>query len=46
MNVAYDFGDKEDFSGDAADAFQLMSDKFLDGMPCDMANLPVESDDG
>lgn len=46
LNVAYDFGAKEDFSGDASDAFQLMSDKFLDGMPCDMANLPVESDDG
>lgn len=46
LKIAYDFGAMEDFSGDAADAFQLMSDKFLDGMPCDMANLPVESDDG
>lgn len=46
LKIAYDFGAKEDFSGDASDAFQFMSDKFLDGMPCDMANLPVESDDG
>lgn len=46
LKIAYDFGSKEDFSGDASDAFQFMSDKFLDGMPCDMANLPVESDDG
>lgn len=43
LKIAYDFGAKEDFSGDASDAFQFMSDKFLDGMPCDMANLPVES---
>lgn len=46
LKIAYDFGAKEDFSGDASDAFQFMSDKFLDGMPCDMANLPVESNDG
>lgn len=46
LKIAYDFGAKEDFSGDAPDAFQFMSDKFLDGMPCDMANLPVESNDG
>ncbi len=46
LKIAYDFGANEDFSGDAPDAFQFMSDKFLDGMPCDMANLPVESDDG
>ena len=46
LKIAYDFGANEDFSGDASDAFQFMSDKFLDGMPCDMANLPVESDDG
>ena len=46
LEIAYDFGAKENFSGDASDAFQFMSDKFLDGMPCDMANLPVESDNG
>ena len=46
LKIAYDFGAKEDFSGDASDAFQFMSDKFLDGMPCDMANLPVESNGG
>lgn len=46
LKIAYDFGAKEDFSGDASDAFQFMSDKFLDGMPCDMANFPVESDNG
>ena len=46
LKIAYDFGAKEDFSGDASDAFQFMSDKFLDGMPCDMANLPVESNEG
>ncbi|MBS5967362.1 MAG: hypothetical protein KIA06_07955 [Finegoldia magna] len=46
LKIAYDFGAKEDFSGDASDAFQFMSDKFLDGMPCDMANLPVESNYG
>ena len=46
LKIAYDFGAKEDFSGDASDAFQFMSDKFLDGMPCDMVNLPVESNDG
>ena len=32
LEIAYDFGAKEDFSGDASDAFQFMSDKFLDGM--------------
>ena len=46
LEIAYDFGAKENFSGDATCAFQLMSEKFLDGMPCDMANLPVESNDG
>ena len=46
LRIAYDFGKREDFSGDASDAFQFMSDKFLDGMPCDMANLPVESNGG
>ncbi|MFR2370692.1 MAG: hypothetical protein ACLS8T_23845 [Anaerobutyricum sp.] len=46
LKIAYDFGAMENFSGDASDAFQFMSDKFLDGMPCDMANLPVESNDG
>ncbi len=42
--IAFDFGKNENFSGDATEAFQYMSDKFLDGMPCDMANLPIESD--
>lgn len=46
LKIAYDFGAKEDFSGDASCAFQFMSEKFLDGMPCDMANLPVEASDG
>lgn len=31
LKIAYDFGAKEDFSGDASDAFQFMSDKFLMG---------------
>ncbi|WP_297810868.1 hypothetical protein [uncultured Finegoldia sp.] len=44
LKVAYEFGARENFTGDASDAFQFMSEKFLDGMPCDMANLPLDSD--
>ena len=46
LKIAYDFGAMENFSSGASDAFQFMSEKFLDGMPCDMANLPAEASDG
>lgn len=39
-------GEKENFAGNAIEAFQKINDCFLDGMPCDKVNefIKTESD--
>ncbi|WBW50447.1 hypothetical protein O6R05_02580 [Peptoniphilus equinus] len=42
---AYDFGKQEDFHGTKIEAYQQITSKFLDGMPCDGACVFTGSDD-
>lgn len=41
INEFYNFGQSENFSGNALEAYQLITQRFLDGMPCDGSLMQV-----
>ncbi|MDO5715334.1 MAG: hypothetical protein Q4P25_02005 [Tissierellia bacterium] len=45
LQTGYQVGEELDFSGNAAEAYTIMTQHFLDGMPCDGALRPLVLED-